>query len=810
MTNDKIIIISTGQSRKATLWYPQTLMWSDFVQKLSVPVKTSESYDDYIHLPKSQQDDLKDVGGFVGGTLKENRRSSSSVIDRHIVTLDADSIPAGETQIVINKVASLGCAFAIYSTRKHSSATPRLRIILPLDRPASADEYEPVARKLAGYIGLDYMDPTTFQASRLMYWPSISQDGEYVHTYEDKPWCSVDGILGQYTDWHDQTQWPQVPGEAAIPTKSAKKQGDPLQKTGIVGAFCKTYNIEQAIAVFLDGVYTPCVNGRYTYTEGSTVGGAVLYQDGNFLYSNHATDPCSGRLVNSFDLVRLHKFGELDYDAALGTPTVSLPSYKHMIEFATSDPDVTTLLTREKYETAAASFDAVPVFDLDASGDWLGKIKVNGKGEPLRTIDNILLILNNDPKLAGKIVFDKFANRVAITGNLPWRECKSKRFSDTCWRDTDDSGLRYYLECTYGITGKDKIFDGFALCAEAHSIHRVKDYLQSLCWDGVKRIDSLLIDYLGAQDSLYTREACRKTLIAAVARIMQPGVKFDNILILAGKQGAGKSTFAKVLGGEWHNDSLHDFRGKEACEQIQGYWIIELGELTGFSKAESNEIKQFVSRQEDVYREPYGRRTGSFPRQCIFIGTTNDNHFLRDLTGNRRFWPVDIGIVEPTKDIFTQLVLERDQIWAEAVAAYMLGESVCLSKAANSEAVDAQESHSEINPKVGVITEFLERKIPSDWYSRDLAARRAYWGMGAKDTEGLMERDRICAAEIWCECFLGDIKAMKRSDAMEINSILAAIPGWCKNTNAFDFRASYGRQRGFIKQQRVCCSAQQK
>ena len=168
MTNDKIIIISTGQSRKATSWYPQTLLWSDFVQKLSVPVKTSESYDDYIHLPKSQQDDLKDVGGFVGGTLKDNRRSSTSVIDRHIVTLDADSIPAGETQTVINKVASLGCAFVIYSTRKHSSATPRLRIILPLDRPATVDEYEPVARKLAGYIGLDYMDPTTFQASRLM------------------------------------------------------------------------------------------------------------------------------------------------------------------------------------------------------------------------------------------------------------------------------------------------------------------------------------------------------------------------------------------------------------------------------------------------------------------------------------------------------------------------------------------------------------------------------------------------------------------------------------------------------------------
>ena len=167
------------------------------------------------------------------------------------------------------------------------------------------------------------------------------------------------------------------------------------------------------------------------------------------------------------------------------------------------------------------------------------------------------------------------------------------------------------------------------------------------------------------------------------------------------------------------------------------------------------------------------------------------------MTGNRRFWPVDIGIVEPTKDIFTQLALERDQIWAEAVAAYMLGESLCLSKAANSEAVDAQESHSEINPKVGVITEFLERKIPSDWYSRDLAARRAYWGMGAKSSEGLMERDRICAAEIWCECFLGEIKNLKRSDSMEINSILATIPGWKKYNKSIKFGSVYGVQKGY-------------
>lgn len=798
MINDKIITISTGQNRKATNWIPQQLLWSEFVQRLSTPVRTSEDFQTYKNLPKSGQDNLKDVGGFVGGTLKDNRRSSNTVIDRHIITLDADTIPVGQTQTVINKVASLGCAYAIYSTRKHESARPRLRIIMPLDRPVTADEYEPIARKAASYIGLDYMDPTTFQASRLMYWPSTSKDGEYVHTYEDKPWCSADGLLGQYEDWHNQAQWPRAAGETAAHTTSAKRQGDPLQKSGVVGAFCRTYNIEQAITTFLSDVYTPCLGGRYTYTEGSTVAGAVLYGDGNFLYSNHATDPCGGKLVNAFDLVRIHKFGELDNDSEPGTPTVSLPSYKEMQQFAVADPDVMALLNRERYQRASEAFDAEPL-PSGKSEDWLSRLKVNGKGDPLRTIDNILLILNHDPALAGRIVFDKFANRVTVTSDLPWRECKSRRFSDAEWRDTDDAGLRHYLEAVYGITGKEKIFDALSLCAQAHAVHAIKDYLTSIQWDGVRRLDTLLIDYLGAEDTLYVREVCRKTLVAAVARIMNPGVKFDTTLILTGRQGVGKSTFVKVLGGDWHNDSVHDFRGKEACEQIQGYWIIELGELTGFSKAETNEIKQFISRQEDVYREPYGRRTASYPRQCVFIGTTNDSHYLRDTTGNRRFWPVDIGVQKPTKNVFEQLALERDQIWAEAVAAYMVGESLCLSQDADTEAKLAQESHEEINPKMGVIAEFLERKIPPDWYKRDLNARRMYWSMSTKTDQNLIERDRVCAAEIWCECFNGALKEMRRADAMEINNILASMPGWKKSNKASRMGEAYGVQKGYIK-----------
>lgn len=249
----------------------------------------------------------------MGGTLTGRRRRNENAGERHLVTLDADTIEPGGTQRVLNTVSGLGCAYVVYSTRKHENAAPRLRIIVLLDRACSPDEYEPIARKLAEFIDMRIFDPTTFEPVRLMYWPSCSADSEYVFLYEDKPFLSKDGMLAAYKNWRDVSEWPEVPGAAKIRDRSAKKQGNPLEKRGIVGAFCKNFSIEEAMEEFIPGVYEPTDDPtRFTYAEGSTVGGAVLYENGKFLYSHHATDPCSGKLVNAFDLVRLHRFGEED------------------------------------------------------------------------------------------------------------------------------------------------------------------------------------------------------------------------------------------------------------------------------------------------------------------------------------------------------------------------------------------------------------------------------------------------------------------------------------------------------------------
>ena len=732
MIYDRQIIISTGSTRRATKW-PSSTMWvSELYERLRTPIRGVETLGAYLALPKSKQDELKDVGGFVAGTLQGSRRKAKAVTGRDVVTIDADNIPAGMTADVIRRVNGLGCGYCIYSTRKHEEAKPRLRILLPLSRTCTADEYEPIARKLASLFGIELCDPTTFEASRLMYWPSCCADSQYVHVFGDKPFVNVDGVLGMYTDWHNVAEWPQVPGVDQAQQRLAAKQGDPTTKAGVVGAFCKIYDIYQAMDAFLPGVYSPTdIPDRYTFTGGSTTGGAVVYDHGQFLYSHHATDPCSNKLVNAFDLVRLHRFGDQDDDAQPGTPPNRLPSYTLMCQLAVADTGVTALLNTERYENAVESFTGALVPAEEETANWMSLLAVNAaNGTPAKTVDNVLIILEHDPLLKGKLAFDEFANRGLVLGALPWDIRTSRRQ----WTDTDDAGLRHYIEKVHGITGKERLLDATALCAFKQRINDVQQFLKSLSWDGVKRLDTSLIDYLGAEDNLYTRAVIRKSLAAAVARAMEPGTKYDYMPIFSGPQGIGKSTFLRLLGLRWYSDSLTTFEGKEAREMVQGTWINEIGELNGMSRSEITAVKQFLSQQEDIYREPYGRRTNAYPRRCVFFGTTNDAEFLRDRTGNRRFWPVDVGKQPPRKSVFKDLQGEVMQIWAEAFVTWQLGEPLYLSGEAEHIAMQEQETHRESNAKEGLIRAFVEKPIPRDWDKRTIGDRRLYWSDGFQRT----------------------------------------------------------------------------
>ena len=822
MNIDRKISISIGASRWSKQWTQTTMLWSELCDRLKTPVRTEETVEEYHQMKKADQGKLKDIGGFVGGTLKGLQRKAINVTGRDLITLDLDAIKPGDTDNVVRTVDSLGMAYVIYSTRSHTEHRPRLRVVVPTDRTMTVDEYEPIARKLASLIGIGMCDGTTFEASRLMYWPSCPKDAQYVYHVGDKRFLSADGMLGLYDDWHDVRSWPQVPGHEASQRERQllAKQGDPKTKHGIVGAFCRVYGIREALDEYLPHAYTTVEGSadRLTFATGSTVAGAVIYDDDQFLYSHHSTDPCGGQLVNAFDLVRLHKFHDLDETAKDGTPVHKLPSYTAMSKLAMQDKAVVAELNAARAQESAQNVFAdlmqkeekgkQEITDLSPNAltdvEWMktSTLRYDDNGRVKPTLDNMLKILVHDQALSGRVAYDRFASRYVAKGALPWNMTPGTRL----WTDADDAGLRWYLENKYEVTGRDKVQDAMIMCAEQNGFNEVLDYLNSLKWDGIERLDKLFIDYLGAEDNVYTRAVARKSLTAAVARAFEPGCKYDTMPILIGRQGAGKSTLIRTMGKKWYADGLSTFEGKEAAENIQGKWIIEAGEMAGYTRAEENASKQFLSRQVDVFRQAYGRRTQEYPRRCVFFGSSNQYEFLKDITGNRRFWPIDIEAQKPTKNVYVNLPGEVDQIWAETVVRYKNGESLIIedNEAVLKLAESAREAHMESNSKQGLINEFLLQKVPKNWNTMSRSARRTYLTMGSHmPDEELEYRDRICAAEVWYECFGIDPSRMKKVDTREINQILMDSPYTEGKAKLMRF-GEYGHQRGFnLRPERV-------
>ena len=791
---DGSVTIAVGESRRSTQWKNKEVLWSQLVERLSIPTKTPETVDEYRSFAKSKRDEIKDVGGFVGGSLKGGRRKAEAIMQRRLLTLDLDDVPRNadpwDTVVLV-----LGCAAVLYSTHSHRPEAPRLRLVMPLSRPVSPEEYSAIARKVAQDIGIDMCDDTTYEPHRLMYWPSASINAEYRYEVEDGPWLNADEQLARYVDWHDPSEWPISSRRAEALHRHASHQESPLEKNGIVGAFCRVYDIHDAIEHFLPDTYEKYDDNRYTYKGGSTSGGLVLYDNGVFAYSHHGTDPASGKLCNAFDLVRIHLYGNLDDDTSPGTPSHKMPSFMKLQDEAMQIPEVREELAKANFERLKDRFD-----DPDEDYDWVGQLTCNKNGKFDNTINNVQLIMEHDAGLRGKYFYDTFKERMTVCGDLPW--CKLADRMTTTWTDTDDAGLRNFLEIKYEIVNTMKIGDAVLLAMQSCMRHPVREYLLSLKWDGVARADTIFIDYLGAEDTEYTRTVTRKALIGAVARIMQPGCKHDHILVLVGPQGCRKSTTLAKLGKSWFSDSFYTVQGKEAYEQIQGFWLIEMGEMAATRKAELESIKQFVSKQSDSYRAAYAKRTQEHPRQCAFFGTTNDDEFLRDATGGRRFWPVTVTDKgRETGDYFTAEIV--DQVWAEIVMRYSAGENWYLDNA-KIEAVarQIQDAHTEMNGKQGLLEQFVERLLPKDWATRNLSQRLAYWNDGFDDEKqaGTERRKAICALEIHCELFGGTVKDYTPQKTREYNAMLKRLPGW-KARSRINYGEIYGQQRGFVREE---------
>lgn len=785
------VYVSTGNSRMEKRWNGGEMELEDFVQRISRTIRTAETVEQYRKLSKARQDSIKDVGGFVMGKLKGGRRKKDCVVFRSALTLDMDH---AEADIPERMEMFFDFRCLIYSTHKHTPESPRFRLVIPLARNVSPDEYAAVARKVAEDIGMELFDDTTYEPSRLMYWPSTSADGEFVFRDVAGEILDPDVVLARYRDWRDSSEWPVSGRQQAVVLREMKRQADPLGKEGVVGAFCRTYSIEEAVEVFLADVYRPSVmQGRYDYVPADSQAGVVVYE-GRFAYSHHATDPACGKLMNAFDMVRIHRFGELDVRASEDTEACKLPSFRAMSEFAVKDERVKVTLAEERAESAKREFSG--------EDDWSKGLELDRQGKVKDTLDNLVLAIRHDDGLQS-IAFNLHRDGIDAGEGLPWKQIKPG------WNDSDFASLKVYLNKGYGVYAPTKTKDALLAVASERAYHPVKEYLDALPeWDGVKRVDTLLTDYLGAEDSAYTRAVIRKTLAAAVARIYQPGTKFDSVLILNGPQGIGKSTMFARLAGAWFSDSLTltDMRDKSGPEKLQGYWILELGELAGMKKTDVETVKSFLSRVDDKYRASYGLNVESHPRQCVIVGSTNtESGFLRDITGNRRFWPVRVNgeSVKKPWQISGEDVL---QVWAEAKAVYEGGERLYLEGEVAAMAVSQQAEAMETDDREGLVRTYLDTLLPENWDSMSLYDRRNFLNgseFGEERQTGTVRRMMVCNMEIWCECFGRESSALKKIDSYEISGIMRKIEGWGKyaeTKNGMSGFPIYGKQRAYVRE----------
>lgn len=786
--NDQLIKVALCNRKTDRKYKNQEMTWQAIKNRNANPIRTSETVQEYPRLPRVQRDQLKDQGGFVGGWLKEGIRKNGHVICRMVGTLDADHIDGGEDFPTKVKSSLTGITYFLYSTHSHAPENPRCRIVFPFTREVGEDEYPALMRMVAKQIGIDHFDDSTYQANRMMYWASCPSNGEFIFEAQDGSALDPDKYLGMYHDWKDASQWPVSSRQSEIIQTSIRSQSDPLAKEGIVGVFCRAYHpIDEAIDAFLSGVYAPSTQeGRYDYIPADSSAGVVIY-DGKFAYSHHASDPACNKTLNAFDLVRVHRFGDDD----------PKKSFNAMADLASKDERVKLLILHERRMEAEADF--VP------EDDWKKRLIYETRSTVLKNcVWNLNLILDNDPDLAG-FAYNDLAGRIQVTSKMPWDRPVGNNF----WRDADTAQLKSLIDIRYGCFSSRNHDVSFTKISDDRHFHPIRDYLNGLPpWDGVPRVEELFIQYLKADDTPYVREITRKTFAASVARVYHPGTKFDNVLVLDGEQGIGKSTIVKdLVGSEYYSEtlSLADMESKAGAEKLQGVWIAEIGELAGIKKADIEKVKAFFSTSDDQYRPSYGKVVESHPRQCVIIATVNGEHgYLRDITGNRRYWIIKSNLARH-KMTWQYSEAYRTQFWAEAKSIWENGEKLYLEGDFLEEAEEVQSEAMEIDVREGYVRNYLDFLLPENWEAMDLYARRAF--LSEKDSgmtvKGTVRRTVVCNMEIWCECFGKDPAMISKNDSYAITAIMQKIEGWGKyqvTKTGTRYFPIYGKQRAYVFQ----------
>lgn len=734
--------IATAPKRTSKHWKPGSVTWAELVHWVENPSVGPE----------------KETGSYVLGKLVPTpacpscakagkdeclTRNNRSIVSRWALTLDSDNPGPDFLQDV--ELALLGHAYLLHTTHSSAPDAPRYRIIVPAAREMNREEFAHMSQDLMQRIGIRNFDVTCDEPERFMFRPAAQEEDWYVKEVHDGEPLPVKIT----TDLSQQ----------AFP-KPHRNKRNPFELPGVIGEFNRAYegDLDGLIAQY----HLPYVSaGADRWQMADAVAQAGMGEvDGSpgLYFSHHAHDPAHGRACSAFDLVRIHEYGHEDDIAAPGTPLNKLPSYERMLDTAAQDPRI-----------LRAQFD-----ELDDDEKWKMDLTRSTRTQAVQpTVQNLNLIQSNDPVFTG-LRYHVLRMVVETVRDLPWRRMDEQ--GGPVFGDNDEAHLSWYLEESYGLKLPEREIERRVKAAAKNQWHNpVEEYLSSLSWDGVSRVETCLP---GVRPSPYTRLVARKSLVAAVARMLEPGVKWDHTMVLVGKQGIGKTYWVQKMSRGW-TAPLGRLDDKDTLMTLQRSWIVTSDEAHTLRKAESEAQKEFLTRTFDVFRAPYDRTMQEYKRHCVIWGTTNDQVFLRDQEGNRRFLVVRC---ESRLDFDTMTDEYVDQLWAEAVRLYREGERLYLTDEESALATEEVAQHVEEDSLYGIVQEYLDKPI-SDFED--------------EDGGDVPRRNMVCTRELWDHA-LGNMNPPKRTDLIELGTVLLKIPGWYRLPGLKKV-PNYGPQRVFVR-----------
>lgn len=769
------------------------LTWEEIARRCTVPTRRDHTMAQYRSMDNATRRKVKEAPAFLGARSTDGRRRKDSIEAYTLICLDMDSCPVNAPADLCGELTAMGVQAVLYSTHSSTPFSPRLRLIINPSRELTAREYPKVCRAIADRLthacGADrqqeaMFDPSAWAGAHIFFWPTCPSDAVFVGERVDGEPLDVDALLGQEQPAGSRPRPAEDSRSGRIRT-CRERQGTSPQEV-----FDRVFTVTEAIDRFLPDIYR--FNGaanRYDYLPGEGVAGLVIL-DERTAFSHHGSDPAAGHPLSPYMIVGIHRHG-------MGFGRGKARQRAAMDRWVMTLPEVRQAMLHAR--------------GMRPGEEWLLDMETDTRDRYLSTRSNVRLILGGDPAVAGAFYLDTFAHRLMyrpdrLFGGEKRGDNGAGAGSDRPrpWGDAEDARLRCWLEKEYGITGRDLIADAMVVAAGNVPVHPVREYLDSLHWDGTPRLDRVLVDILGAADNELNRYMTRMFFVAAVARVMEPGCKFDYCPVLRGRQGIGKSMVLSIMGGEWFTDALIDLRDKDGLMVLQGRWIVEMGELKALKKAEDYDAKAFLTVLEDRFRPPYGRNMVDYPRQCVFAATTNEEFFLKSSEGNRRFVPIECHgttAYSSVPEALEALRGMRDQLWAEAVAVWRDGMELWLPDYLETQARERQTQVNEDrdDPLRDAIDQFISTPQPADWYKYSVASRMSWYRHPHDDRSlaGCRLPKRVSVHEV-----LQEVLGARPSDrdyylkARKLGKYLNELPGW---RHIGTSRHTYGLYRNTVK-----------